>query len=1343
MGSCFSASFDGHSNVYSETRSENQSGRQWDGQGLLRYEYAVGGSLSLEAPSYITRQADDNFYQGMKAGKFCYVLNSRQMGKSSLRVRTMHRLKAEGVSCASIDITALGTTGVTPEQWYFGVLDKLVGSFGLDLDFDLDGWWAANGKLSLAQRLGKFFEGVLLHRVSGPIAIFIDEIDSVLGLSFCLDDFFAVIRDCYNQRADQPSYRRLTFALIGVATPGDLILDKRRTPFNIGTAIELAGFTLEEAQPLTQGLMEVAAEPRAVLAEVLYWTGGQPYLTQKVCRLVMERQTPIGTGTEKTVVKTLVQQGVIDNWEFQDNPEHLRTIRNRILSSQTQRPGRLLAVYQRVLTDEEGIQANNSREQGELCLSGLVVKRQGRLQVYNPIYGAVFDQNWVERTVASLRPYSEALMAWQTSGGQDDSRLLRGKALDDALAWAEGRGLEEEDYQFLTASRLLQLRRAQEKREKEAALERERQQRALLELERQQRFAEQRALEMERRQRKAEQKQREAVEEANRTLTKANREVRQLVWFAALVFVALSLLAGGIGIWVRHNLLKARIAQKVVKLEQVGALTLQRLRFRETETLFMALQAGGQLQRFRKANPNFPTTSSLLWLQISLDRIRETRLDGGESDVWDMRFALRGNPIATGYADGTVRIWDFSGKELVHFRAYELGVTQILFTPDDDRLVTRGKDHSDKNVVRLWDLSGKELGQFEGHKGEVWNMRLSPKGDRLVTLGEDKTVRLWDLSGRELVRFVGHEGEVWDVQFSPKGDRLLTRGEDGTVRLWDLAGQELLRLQGYQGQIFEMQFSPQGDRLATAGEDGTVRVWTLSGQEIARFQGHEGAVWDVTFNPNGDRIATRGEDGTVRLWNLAGQEIIRFDGHQGVVWKVQFSPNGDRLVTLGEDGTARLWNLSGNEIFRFKGNRGNIESVHFSPRGDRILTRERGGVARLWNLEGTEIQSFVGHRGNVETVKFSPRGDRLITRDRDKSVRLWGLQGDELFKIDNKIGGFRDIGVNSSGDRFFTLDHEGTVQLWDLSGHELARFTSNHGEIETVKFNPKGDRLITISNLPPPPIEIGPSPNLSSQQRQDSLVQLRDLSGKELVRFEGHQGIIFDVNFNPKGDRLVTSGDDNTARLWNLSGKELVRFEGHDGFAPSANFNPQGDRIATTSSDGTVRIWNLSGRELVRLENNQRNLEKVFWSPTGDRLATIGDDGTARLWTLSGKELVSFEGHQGVVEDVRFSPQGDRLATSGKDGTTRIWDLTGNQLAEYEGVLGDFNPEWNRIAMVEGNTIKLWRVDDLDGLIDRACEKLKYYLLQTPDPTVTDDDRAMCDLSPRPKSNKIGREAIP
>ena len=364
--------------------------------------YVTGGTLRPDAPCYVERGADKELREGLLRGEFCYVLTSRQMGKSSLMVRAVRRLRQEGVAVAVLDLTAIGQN-LTIEQWYDGLLSRL--GQQLDMEAELAEFCEAHPQWGPLQRWMTAIEKVVLRRLSGKVVIFIDEIDAVRSLPFSTDEFFAGIRECYNRRSREPVFQRLAFGLLGVATPNDLIRDTRTTPFNIGRRIELNDFTALEAAPLARGLGTDAPSAQGLLARALFWTGGHPYLTQRLCSALAEglRASYDETVPGKAIPPLLPKVQAVDRLAGQlflsrrarDRDDNLIFVRERILRSEVDVAG-LLYLYRKIHLGQRVADDETNPLVSVLRLSGIVRGVRGRLVVRNRIYARVFDDNWVQ-----------------------------------------------------------------------------------------------------------------------------------------------------------------------------------------------------------------------------------------------------------------------------------------------------------------------------------------------------------------------------------------------------------------------------------------------------------------------------------------------------------------------------------------------------------------------------------------------------------------------------------------------------------------------------------------------------------------------------------------------------------------------------------------------------------------------------------------------------------------------------------------------------------------------------------------------------------------------------------
>jgi WD40 repeat protein len=1084
-------------------------------------QYKVGGPLEYEHPTYVKRLADSELYESLIAGEFCYVLNSRQMGKSSLLVQTMKGLREKaGFECMAIDLTVLGRE--SSDCWYFGIISELVRRGALSRKVDADSWWQQRQLLSPSQRLSQFIEDILLTEISQNIVIFIDEIDSILKLSW-KDDFFLLIRASYNKRAMNPEYKRLAFCLLGVATPADLIHDKDQTPFNIGKAIDLTGFTFDEARPaLIPGLMLERSEEisEKILAEIFKWTNGQPFLMQRLCRL-MVYQSAGGTSD----VEDLVQKYVIDNWEANDEPVHLKTIRARLLLDYQDRTALLLGIYQQILTDaEHKICADNSLDQRRLQLSGLVVKRNGYLEVYNPIYAEIFNLDWVQQELAKLRPYQENFAAWIASNCQDTSRLLRGKALEDALKWKEGKRLSDEDDKFLDACRADELQELRISNQFFKQIRRE--VRKIIKIEEAGRMA----LNLF----QSDGKQIEAL----RAAIKAGEDLKK---------------------WIPDNpqVSEYPVTNPLLVLQNILAKIREEYQFvghNDSVNSVYFSPTGNAL-----ATASYDGTAKLWDLQGNC----LVTFTGHHQRVNSVSFSPTGNALATASSDKTARLWDLQGNCLVTFTGHHQWVNSVSFSPNGDTIATASYD----GTAKLWDLQGNCLVTFTGHHQWVNSVSFSPNGDAIATASYDGTAKLWDLQGNCLVTFTGHHQWVNSVSFSPTGDAIATASSDDTTKLWDLQGNCLATFTGHTNSVNCVSFSPTGKAIATASQDQTAKLWDLQGNCLVTFTRDNDSVRSVSFSPNGHAIATASQDKTVKLWDLQGNCLVKFSGYNHWINSSSLSPTGEVIAIASYDQTAKLWDLQGHDLMTFTGHNGSVNSVSFSPNGDAIATASNDDTAKLWDLQGNCLVTFTGHNHWVISVSFSPTGDRIATASNDGTAKLWDLQGNCLVTFTGHNDWIWSVSFSPQGDAIATASSDNTVKLWDLQGNCLVTFTGHNGSVNSVSFSPTEDTIATASS--------------------DKTAKLWDLQGNCLVTFTGHNDSVWSVSFRPTGDTIATASQDGTAKLWDLQGSLLADFSGYKGnllkgeadfvelTSPiySICFSRDGKLLITGSLDGKVRFW--------------------------------------------------------------------------------------------------------------------------------------------------------------------------
>ncbi|MFM1842793.1 MAG: hypothetical protein RLZZ490_1530, partial [Cyanobacteriota bacterium] len=902
------------------------------------------------------------------------------------------------------------------------------------------------------------------------------------------------------------------------------------------------------------------ADPIAeqLLTEILRWTGGQPFLTQKVCELVamaLDRQTLIPSpATLKEQIGLLIQTQVIQQWESQDEPVHFRTIGDRLLRDERQ-TGRLLGLYQEIL-DKGFIAADESPEQTQLRLTGIVVKQDGKLVPYNAIYQAIFNREWVTKELNKLRPYAPTLQAWINTNYQDSSRLLRGEALQEALVWASNKNLSPLDYRYLNAS---------QRQEQEASLA------------------------------------------ANRILVRANVKAKRMI---SVGFGILLASVVGAAIAIRQAQLatvKQARSQQGTALQRLGNSAQRQFYFDQIPALMTALNAAHQLQTLVQPDEtlaDYPATSPLLSLQQILDRIAEKNvLVGHQEGVTSVAISPSADVIASASRDRTVKLWTPQGQLLRSLTGHDGSIYHVTFSPDGQTLATAAQD----NTVKRWTRQGKVLQTLEGHTDSVYSVNFSPDGQKLASASRDRTVRIWERqTGKTLVILRGHTKSVDDVQFSPDGQTLVSVCRDGQIRLWDLKG-NLIRQFGLPGvAFFAVSWHPDGNLLAVAADDGTVKLWTPQGELKASLSGHEEFVTRVVFSADGKTLVSSSSNGSIIQWSTTGKILRHYRGYPEAIFGLALANNGQLLASGLENNLVKLWDLAPKP---------DVIPLPFSQRPLAVsqnaqtqaiaLSRENQPLVLLNRANQTQ-QTLPPQSEDLYPLAFGADGESLVGLQ-GRQFQLWQLSPSQLSHTwEAETGRVYDLALRSDPSTLSqwiaAATRNGHVWLWQATAKNInpplvfkppmASGNARREPMRSVDLHPTRPELVAGDD--------------SGQ------LHIWQFGGQPIQTLKAHGDRLNQVRYSGDGQYILTGSRDGSAKLWTNQGELLQTFTGDPLPVEQIAISPNNQWFATGASDGMVRLWDRQGQLRGEFQPDTDGLLSLAFSADEKYLISISQTGIIR-----------------------------------------------------------------------------------------------------------------------------------
>jgi WD40 repeat protein len=191
----------------------------------------------------------------------------------------------------------------------------------------------------------------------------------------------------------------------------------------------------------------------------------------------------------------------------------------------------------------------------------------------------------------------------------------------------------------------------------------------------------------------------------------------------------------------------------------------------------------------------------------------------------------------------------FTGRELARLEGAPSHAASVAFSPDGTRIATGEAD----GTVRLWDAAtGEQSMVLTGHTAMVVDVAFSPDGSRLASVGLDGAMRVWALHLDDLLVIARSsvERQLTDVECrafvgegcapAPGLERLIpaTAGWEGPYGIdataWEAAGAGGEWVEGPPGIAGTLAFDPSSRRMVVF--EDYVGTW---------LRGREAEVWEA------------------------------------------------------------------------------------------------------------------------------------------------------------------------------------------------------------------------------------------------------------------------------------------------------------------------------------------------------------------------------------------------------------------------------------------------------------------------------------------------------------------